>query len=97
MQAILLYFSDFVTKYYWMFLYNLVIIAKIQNHEKQANIKAFSATWGTQGIINMKLNRVLDITENDQTYEEYFKSKDWTSFDKEQIKFNKETMYLCIF
>ena len=62
-----------------------------------ANIKAFSATWGTQGIINMKLNRVLDITENDQTYEEYFKSKDWTSFDKEQIKFNKETMYLCVF
>ena len=25
-----------------MFLYNLVIIAKIQNHEKHANIKAFS-------------------------------------------------------
>ena len=42
MQAILLYFSDFVTKYYRMFLYNWVIIAKIQNHEKHANIKAFS-------------------------------------------------------
>lgn len=49
MQAILLYFSDFVTKYYWMFLYNLVIIAKIQNHEKHANIKAFS--WFVKDLI----------------------------------------------
>ena len=49
MQAILLYFSDFVTKYYWMFLYKLVIIAKIQNHEKHANIKAFS--WFVKDLI----------------------------------------------
>ena len=49
MQAILLYFRDFVTKYYWMFLYILVIIAKIQNHEKHANIKAFS--WFVKDFI----------------------------------------------
>ena len=49
MQAILLYFSDFVTKYYWVFLYNMVIIAKIQNHEKHANIKAFS--WFVKKLI----------------------------------------------
>lgn len=62
-----------------------------------ANIKAFANTWGVQGIINMKLNRVLTITNTDETYEEYFKNKDWTSFDKEQIIFDKETIYLCNF
>ena len=55
MQAILLYFSDFVTKYYWMFLYNLVIIAKIQNHEKHANIKAFS--WFVKDLITALQNK----------------------------------------
>ena len=68
MQAILLYFSDFVTKYYWMFLYNLVIIAKIQNHEKHANIKAFS--WFVKNLI-----QPTSVEEHESFAKEWYRTK----------------------
>ena len=32
-----------------------------------------------------------------EIYEQYFKGKNWDEFNEEQIKFDKDTMYICLY
>ena len=62
------------------------------------NIKAFNSTWGIRGILDGVLDRKLIVEESkNEEYNEYFKSKDWNAFNKEQLIFEGDTLYLGIY
>lgn len=62
-----------------------------------ANVKAFFADWGIRGILDVVLNRQIELDVNkNQEFEEFFNSQDWKEFNEEQIKFIKDTMHLFV-
>ncbi len=61
------------------------------------NPRAFGYKWSYRAAINTRLNRTLIDGVSDKTIENYCKSKDWQSFDDEQIKFVNNTLHVCIY
>lgn len=64
-------------------------------------------TFNTRGIIanyarlyclNYYTGRNLEeIPQEEEVYNKYFKGKDWNSFDKEQVQFDGDTVYICAY
>lgn len=75
-----------------------------KNHYKgirplgEGNIKAFNSTWGLQGIMETVSNRKFNIKDSDNLkINEEFKEKNWDYFNKEQLIFNNNELYICVY
>ena len=62
------------------------------------NERVFRTTWCRMDILNYYLNRdfIQDFTQKEQ-YKKEFESKDYTQFNIEQLKFENDTLHLCIY
>lgn len=62
------------------------------------NIKASCPDWCRLDYLRYYLDKKLEETENDEeVYEEYFKGKDWTIFDLDQIIIIGNTIHICLY
>lgn len=61
------------------------------------NIKAYCKEWIIEDIINYYCNRKIEIVEKQNDLEEYFREKDWKTFDLEQLKFEGDTLHICCY
>ena len=61
------------------------------------NVKAFSSDWAAKAIVNYYLGRQLEKVEISTTLEQYYKENDWQEFNIEQVKFEDDTIHLCLY
>lgn len=61
------------------------------------NIKAYAKDWGIIYIIKYFYNIDLIQTEIDNKKQEKFNQMDWTSFNKEQLIFEGNTLHFCMY
>ncbi len=60
--------------------------------------KAVLANYSNIHCLNYYTKRNLNKVEmRSEIYEQYFKGKNWDEFNEEQIKFDKDTMYICLY
>lgn len=59
------------------------------------NVKTYLKDWGIKYIIRYYSGRDLSIININPEIEQNFKQKDWTSFDKEQLVFDEDTLHFC--
>ena len=61
------------------------------------NVRAFSKTWSDVNHMNCLLGGRFTKVENNEEYAKEFSSRDWTSFDREQMMFDGQTLHLCVY
>ena len=61
------------------------------------NLRAYYKEWSIQYIIRYYSGRYLEVTGLDKNKEKKFKQEDWTSFENEQLIFEKDTLHICIY
>ena len=61
------------------------------------NIKAYSTDWSTVSVLKYYCQKDLKLIEIDARKQAEFNEKNWMSFDKEQLIFEKDTLHLCIY
>lgn len=62
------------------------------------NPRAFVVPWSRLGIIEINLDRELEEVDMPASiYETYFKDKDWSVFEEEQVKIIGNTVYVMIY
>ncbi len=60
--------------------------------------KGVSTSYSNIHCLNYYTNRKLEKADIDfNIYYQYFKGKDWSEFNEEQIKFKEDTVYICIY
>ncbi|GAB2027632.1 hypothetical protein OfM2_15360 [Lactovum odontotermitis] len=66
---------------------------------KDTNIKSMVVSWGDVATINYYTNEnFTKIDMDDKVFEEQFKGKNWDRFvENEQMFFEGDTLYLCIY
>lgn len=62
------------------------------------NTKALSVDWAIAGVLKTFGNKRLMIKQvPTHIHNQYFKDKNWTCYSEEQIVFEGDTMYICIY
>ena len=62
------------------------------------NSRATVATYSRIYCLNYYTGRDLkEETPLKEKYNEYFEGKDWNEFNKEQVKFEGDTVYICVY
>ncbi len=61
------------------------------------NPRAFGYIWSYRAALNTRIKRTLNDGASAKSMEDYCKSKDWQSFNDEQIKFVNDTLHICIY
>ena len=62
------------------------------------NAKALATDWAITGVLRTYGNREFTRVEVSQNiHDQYFKGRNWTSFDEEQLVFEGDTLYICIY
>lgn len=62
------------------------------------NLKSLATDWAIAPILEIYGNRELNGVEvPEQIHNKYFKGKNWNCFDEEQLVFEGDTLYICIY
>lgn len=65
------------------------------------NVRAFSRNWSDVNIFSAlsgrSFKRTYDEKLMNKDYNEYFSSKDWDSFSKDQLIFDGNTLHMCVY
>ncbi len=83
-----------------VFIYNNKSKAYYNNIRNKSALcyKALATEWSRIGAINYYTNRKFNETFNiSQKCNEYFRDKSWDNLDKEQLIFEENTLYYCLY
>ncbi len=62
------------------------------------NLKAMFPEWARKSYLEYYFNRTFtQVEQNQEIYEQYFKDKNWTFFDDEQIVLIEDTMHIYVY
>lgn len=61
------------------------------------NMRAISISWAREYLINKYSGNRYSFEYEDGSYKEYCESNNWDYFDIEQVKFENDKLYLCIY
>ena len=64
------------------------------------NLKSLATDWAIEPILKIYGNKeehlkLVEVPE--EIHNKYFKNKNWTNYSEEQIVFEGDTMYICIY
>lgn len=83
-----------------VFIYNNQSKLYYDNIKNKSSLcyKALATEWSRIGAINYYTNRKFNETfDISQKYDEYFGDKSWNKLDKEQLIFEEDTLYYCLY
>ena len=66
-------------------------------HYGDPTFRIFAGQWVLKSALNYYTGKDLKVFQNQYIFEDIFKATNYDKFDKEQIQFNGNTMYLCIY
>ena len=61
------------------------------------NVKAYSNDWSCKAILDYYSKKKLSIGRKNTEIENFFKEKDWNTFNLEQLKFEGDTLHICCY
>lgn len=61
------------------------------------NVRSMGTHWAVKEVITMYTGKGYENTTVPEEISEEFLTKDWTSYDKEQLVFDGENLYICIY
>lgn len=61
------------------------------------NVRTIGVKWAVKEVITMYTGKGYENTTVPEEISEGFLTKDWTSYDKEQLVFDGENLYICIY
>lgn len=66
-------------------------------HYMDINLRLYAVNWAYKFIYSVKTGENYNIGKDDKKIEEYCKNNNWNIFSKDQLNFNDDTMYVCIY
>lgn len=69
----------------------------VETTSGDVNVRAFVFEWSIQDILNYYSNKTYEFIEPTLDFVNYCSQNNWDGFNKEQLKFVKDTLYICIY
>ncbi len=69
----------------------------VETTSGDVNVRAFVFEWSLQDIINYYSDKPYEFIKPTEEFIEYCSKNNWNELDLEQFKFDKDTLYMCIY
>ena len=62
------------------------------------NVRGWAKDWSIPGMIEFYTGRKLNLIEMpEEVFKDKFENKNWNYFNENQLFFDKDTVYICVY